>query len=112
MTDAPPTPRDVIADALCAAWHIQNATRDADNVIFALTSAGYVIEPGWRDIASAPRGGKPALFFAPAAGQEYPLDKWRVDTWREGGWWQMRPAQPYTYWRPLPAGPTTEGDAT
>lgn len=59
----------------------------------------------WRPIAEAPRDGTRVLMYAPAAGGEYPTSTQRVDMWRNGGWWQMRPAQPYTHFRPLPAGP-------
>lgn len=63
----------------------------------------------WQPIETAPRDGTRVLVFAPAAGSEYPANTQRVDRWHNGGWWQMRPAQPYTRWRPLPAKP---GDAT
>lgn len=59
----------------------------------------------WQPIETAPRDGTRVLVFAPAAGSEYPANTQRVDRWHNGGWWQMRPAQPYTHWRPLPAGP-------
>ena len=62
----------------------------------------------WRPIETAPADGTRVLVFAPPSGNEYPAMVQRVDMWRSGGWWQMRPAQPYTHWRPLPAGP---GDA-
>lgn len=63
----------------------------------------------WQPIETAPADGTRVLVYAPPSGGEYPASVQRVDMWRGGGWWQMRPAQPYTHWRPLPAGP---GDAT
>ena len=63
----------------------------------------------WQHIETAPMDGMRVLFFAPAAGSEYPASTQRFDRWHKGAWWQMRPGQPYTHWRPLPAGP---GDGT
>lgn len=62
----------------------------------------------WQPIATAPRDGTRVLVFSPPSGGEYPASVQRVDRWHNGGWWQMRPAQPYTHWRPLPAGPGSE----
>ena len=49
-------------------------------------------------LAMLEQGLRQAKGFDPASAQ-------RVDRWHKGGWWQMRPGQPYTHWRPLPAGP-------
>ena len=59
----------------------------------------------WQPIAMAPADGTRVLVFSPSAGSEYPAMVQRVDWWRDGGWWQMRPGHPYAHWRPLPAGP-------
>jgi hypothetical protein len=59
----------------------------------------------WQPIETAPRDGTRALFFAPPAGVEWPNSAIRTDLWRNDAWWQMRPGQPYTHWRPFPAGP-------
>ena len=132
MTDAP-TPRDVLAEA---AWRVDceiagapeprptwEQFRELDPetaaiyvtqagcYISALTAAGYVIEHGWRDIASAPRDGTRVLCYAPAAEGRASLvrnDYWWV---QERGFAHMRPDHPYTHWRPLPAAPTTKEDA-
>lgn len=63
----------------------------------------------WQPIETAPRDGTRVLVFAPAAGSEYPANTQRVDRWHNGGWRQMRPAQPYTHFRHLSAGPNADG---
>lgn len=63
----------------------------------------------WRPVAEAPRDGTRVLMYAPAAGGEYPTSIQRIDRWRDGGWRQMRPAQPYTHFRHLSAGPNADG---
>ncbi len=37
--------RDVIVNAMCAAWNIADAERDTDAIISALRAAGYMIVP-------------------------------------------------------------------
>ena len=71
-----------------------------------LSAAGYVVERDWQPIATAPRDGTRLQCFAPAAEDRAAVV--RVDYWwvRERGFAQMRPMQPYTHWRPLPAPPT------
>lgn len=59
----------------------------------------------WQTMETAPRDGTRVLCFAPPSSSEYLTARLRVDWWHEGGWWQMRPVQPYTHWRPLPAPP-------
>ena len=118
MTDAP-TPRDVGAASLILEmnkWHgaypaFSEAQAYMDAILSALTAAGYVVEQGWRDIASAPRDGTRVLCYAPAAEGRASLvrnDYWWV---QERGFAHMRPDHPYTHWRPLPAAPTTKEDA-
>jgi hypothetical protein len=80
----------------------------ADAILSALTAAGYTLEQGWQDIATAPRDGTRILCFAPPSTSEYPDPVWKVDKWRNNAWWEMRPAQPYAAWRPLPAPPAQE----
>lgn len=103
--------RDVIAEAVAEEKQTEIGSPVAELVIQRLLSAGYVIERGWRPIEMAPRDGTRVLVFAPAAGSEYPASAQRVDRWHNGGWWQMRPGQPYTHWRPLPTPPEEASDA-
>lgn len=110
-------PREVIEDAVVKAFtnkghEFYRAVEQSEDIVpvilSALTAAGLVVEQGWQDIATAPRDGTRALFYAPGAGGDYSEPRQRVDWWREGGWWQMRPIQPYTAWRPLPAPPAAQ----
>jgi len=81
---------------------------DVRAILSALTAAGLVVEQGWQPIATAPRDGTRVMFFAPAADGAPP--KYRVDRWgaKYDAFEQMRPDQPYTYWRPLPAPPAAQ----
>lgn len=62
----------------------------------------------WQDIATAPRDGTCALFYAPAVNDC--AQRWRVDWWwnKYRAWANMRPSQPYTHWMPLPAPPQAQ----
>jgi hypothetical protein len=103
--------RDVITEAVAEEKQTEIGSPVAELVIQRLLSAGYVIERGWQPIETAPRDETRVLVFAPAAGSEYPASAQRVDRWHNGGWGQMRTAQPYTLWRPLPATPEETSDA-
>lgn len=76
----------------------------------ALAAAGYVVERGWQPIETAPKDGTRLLCFAPAAEDRASLV--RSDFWwvRERAFAHMRPGQPYTHWRPLPAAPEARDD--
>lgn len=83
----------------------------ADAILSALTAAGYAVEQGWRTIDTAPRGGTLLLCYAPAVLPDYSTSVQRLDRWegKYAGFAHMRPGQPYTHWRPLPAPPAGEG---
>jgi len=80
------------------------------NILSALTAAGYAVEQGWQPIETAPRDGTRMLCYAPAAEDRASIV--RSDFWwvRERGFAHMRPGQPYTHWRPLPAAPQEDRD--
>lgn len=74
----------------------------------ALSAAGYVVEQGWQDIATAPRDGVAILCYAPGTPDRAAIR--RTDYWwiEMGAFAHMKPVQPYTHWRPLPAPPAQE----
>lgn len=86
--------------------HRVNDTREQAAAALAAYEAAL-----WQPIDTAPRDGTRVLVFAPPSGSEYPAMVQRVDWWRDGGWWQMRPGHPYTHWRPLPTPPEEASDA-
>lgn len=98
---------DALARAFLDVWRLPLHERPVA-ILSALSAAGYVVEPGWQDIADAPRDGTRILCFAPPSTSEYSDPVWKVDKWRNSGWWEMRPIQPYTKWRHLPAPPAQE----
>lgn len=78
----------------------------------ALSAAGLCIEQGWQPIETAPRDGTLVHCWAPAVAGDYPQPVQRLDRWegKYAGFGWMRPGQPYTHWRPLPAAPQEERD--
>lgn len=106
--------RDVVAatQMACSSHTVGQLTADA--ILSALTAAGYVVEQGWQDIATAPRDGTPVLAYAPATD---PV-KWAIDlpslicaaAYHDDAGWCVCTCREVTHWRPLPAPP--KGDAT
>lgn len=103
MSDA----RDTLAILLLDLWRLPLADRP-DAILSALSAAGYVVEQGWQDIATAPRDGVAILCYAPGTPDRAAIR--RTDYWwiEMGAFAHMKPVQPYTHWRPLPAPPAQE----
>lgn len=109
MADA----REVIAARL-AKWQsglsATGCLADADSILAALHSAGYVVERGWcSDMDAAPRDGTEVL--AVGGTMETPDTVW----WNAEGaemshcWWNNASgSERPTHWRPLPAPPAAE----
>lgn len=87
------------------------------DALSALTAAGYVVEPGWQDIATAPGDAVEIDIWVTRSsdGHDYSEGGYRqervvwnsVDEYWEGDCVAVFPQQ-VSHWRPLPAPPAQE----
>jgi len=98
-----------VAVAVQAVWDGPGGVISDNDLMVAIAAYEAAL---WQPIETAPRDGTRVLFFAPhykgasdAIEGSFHGSVQRIDQWKNGAWWQMRPGQPYTHWRPLPAGP-------